>query len=462
MNGTILVIDDDGVSGELLRDLLRKRGLDVTAVTSAQHGLDHLQTHPTDVVLTDVRMPGISGIDLCAMLRERHPDLLPIVVTGHGDLETALAAIRAGAYDFITKPVTLEAVELAVSRALEYLTLHREVKRLRTVGDRGPTIHKIAGESRAIREIVELVRRVAKSDASVLITGESGTGKELVAHALHDWSPRRDRPFVAVNCSAMPAPLLESELFGHVRGAFTDARHDRKGLFVTAEGGTILLDEIGDMPIQMQVKLLRVLQQRTVRPVGGDEEVRFDARVITSTNRDLEAMVAERAFREDLFYRINVVQISVPPLRERADDILALAQAFVDHIARRTKKPVRGFSAPAARMLVDYDWPGNIRELENCVERAVALCGLDEITIDDLPARVAEHESSKMVVAGASRNELITLEDMERRYVRHVLDAFRGNKTHAARVLGMDRRSLYRRLAPVHAFAAPDALPVPA
>ena len=446
MNGTILVVDDNTDAAELLRDLLCKRGFDATSVTSGQACLEHLKTHPSDVVVTDIQMPGMSGIDLCMTLRERHPDLLPIVVTGQSDFETALAAIRAGAYDFITKPVKIEAVEVAVSRALEYLTLKREVTRLRATSDRDRTIDGIAGDSSAIREMVEMIRRVADSDASVLITGESGTGKELVARALHNLSPRREQPFVAVNCAAMPASLLESELFGHVRGAFTDAKQDRKGLFARAGAGTILLDEIGEMPTEMQVKLLRVLQQRTVRPVGGNEEIPFEARVITSTNRDLEAEVAEKRFREDLFYRINVVQIAVPPLRDRAGDILSLAQHFVEQIAARSKKPVRGLSAAAARLLVDYDWPGNVRELENCVERAVALCRLDEITIDDLPTKVQQHESSKIVISTASPSELITMDEMERRYLRQVLAAVGGNKTHAARILGMDRRSLYRRI----------------
>ncbi len=458
MDRSILVVDDQPDAAELLCALLRRRGYLATAVTSGQECLEHLQTHSADVVLTDVQMPGMSGIELCAALRERHPDLLPMVITGHGDFETAIAAIRAGAYDLITKPVKIDAVEVSVSRALAYLTLKREVKRLRTAGDREPAVDGIAGDSPVIRAMVEMIHRVSDSDASVLITGETGTGKELVARALHELSPRREQPFVAVNCAAMPASLLESELFGHVRGAFTDAKQDRAGLFVRAAGGTILLDEIGEMPIEMQVKLLRVLQQRTVRPVGGNEEIPFDARVITSTNRDLDTEVAEKRFREDLYYRINVVQIAVPPLRDRSGDVLTLAQHFVDQIASRTRKPVRGISAAAARLLVDYDWPGNVRELENCVERAVALCRLDEITIDDLPAKVREHESTRMVIATVVPSELITMVELERRYTRYVLDVTRGNKTRAARILGIDRRSLYRRLEEPTAVRTTDSL----
>ena len=460
MNGTIVVIDDDNEAAEMLRDLLRNRGFDATALGSAQQALDHLQAHTADVVITDVVMPGTSGIELCGTLRERHPDVLPIVMTGYGDLETALASLRAGAYDFITKPVAIDAVAIALSRALDSLALHREVKRLRTAVDRDPSIDGIAGDSRAIRDMAELVRRVADSDTSVLVTGESGTGKELVARALHSLSPRRDRPFVAINCAAMPAPLLESELFGHVRGAFTDAKHDRRGLFVSAEGGTILLDEIGEMPIEMQVKLLRVLQERTVRPVGGDEEIPFDVRVISSTNRDLESAVTDKRFREDLYYRINVVQIAVPALRDRAGDILGLAQQFIARIALRTKKPVRGISAAAARLLVDHDWPGNVRELENCMERAVALARLDEITPDDLPTKVQLHESSAGVVATASPGDLVTMEEMQRRYALQVLQAVGGNKAHAARILDIDRRSLYRQLETARERAVSDGTPV--
>jgi len=445
MKGTILVVDDDADSATMLRDLLRKRGYAATAVTSGSQCLEQLRTQATDLVVTDVQMPEMSGIALCATLREHHPDVVPIVVTGKSDIETAIEAIRAGAYDFITKPVTIDAVELAVSRALDHLAITRELKRLRVASHRHRTIDGIPGESTAIREMVDMIRRVATSDASVLVTGESGTGKELVARAIHDLSPRHSRPFVAVNCAAVPASLLESELFGHVRGAFTDAKHERKGLFIKARGGTILLDEIGEMPIEMQVKLLRVLQQRTVRPVGGNEEVAFDARVITSTNRNLEAAVAEKRFREDLFYRINVVQIAVPALRARPGDILSLAQHFINQVARRTKKPVRGVSPGAAQLLVDYDWPGNVRELENCMERAVALCRLDEITIDDLPTKLQEHDLAIAVAPGLPR-ELSTMAEMKRRYLHHVLDVVKGNKTRAARILGMDRRSLYRRL----------------
>jgi two-component system response regulator HydG len=445
LNRTILIVDDDEATATLLRDLLRKRGFDVGAVSSGQQCLDWLRSHPCDVVVTDVQMPGMSGVELCATLRERHPELLSIIVTGQNGVETAIAAIRAGAFDYLTKPMKIEAVEIAVSRALEHVALKREVKRLRAAVRRD-TIDGIAGDSPAIRKMIEMIQRVAGSDANVLITGESGTGKELVARALHQLSPRRDRPFVAVNCAAMPASLLESELFGHVRGAFTDAKHDRKGLFVSAEGGTILLDEIGEMPVEMQVKLLRVLQERTIRPVGGDQEVAFDVRVLTSTNRDLEAEVGAGRFREDLFYRINVVQVAVPALRDRAGDVLALAQHFINEIAIRIHKPVRGISTGAARLFAGYDWPGNVRELENCVERAVALCRLDELTTDDLPLRMQEHARAAVLPIADSPDGFVPMKEMQNRYIGHALRTVGGNKTRAARALGIDRRSLYRWL----------------
>ncbi len=445
MSGSVLIVDDDEDTQTLLCQALRRRGFAVEGANTARACLEHLRTNTVDVVVTDVQMPGISGVELCRVLRDRHPDLLPIVLTGAGNLEVAISAIQAGAYDFLTKPVKVDTLEIALRRALDHLSVRQEVKRLRATIDRDLPIAGMSGTSAVLREMTELIRRVADSDATVLVTGESGTGKELVARALHDLSPRRKEPFVAINCGAMPAPLLESELFGHVRGAFTDAKSSRAGLFVQAGGGTIFLDELGEMPLEMQVKLLRVLQQRTVRPVGGDEEIPFDARVVTATNRDLDTEVEEKRFREDLFYRINVVAIDVPPLRARSGDVLILARHLVERIARRANKRALEISAPAARKLVDYDWPGNIRELENYIERAVAVCDAPEIGVEHLPLKVQRYEASRLEIV-ATPAEMISLDEMERRYVRHVLSSAGGNKTHAARILGIDRRSLYRRL----------------
>jgi two-component system response regulator HydG len=454
--GTVLLVDDDVETATLMAEALARRGFHCHSVHSATACLEHVRRDAVDIVVTDIQMPSMSGLELCRELTRRHPELRVIVLTGVGDLENAIGAIQAGAYDFITKPARSDVLEIAIRRALEHLVVKREVHRLRRAIDHQTPVEGLAGSSPAILDAVELIRRAAPTDATVMITGESGTGKELVAQALHRLSPRSAHPFVAVNCAAVPGPLLESELFGHVRGAFTDAKQDRSGLFVQAGSGTIFLDEIGEMPLEMQVKLLRVLQERKVRPVGSDDEVAFNCRVVVATNRDLEREIAAKRFREDLYYRINVVAIAVPPLRERGPDILVLANFFLTRIAGRAGKRVRAIIPAAAQKLTSYDWPGNVRELENCIERAVALARQDEIEVADLPAKVAEHQPSRLVIGMESPAEMITIDEMERRYVRHVLHAMNGNKTHAARILGIDRRSLYRRLEPRHDASAAD------
>ena len=446
MISRVLVVDDDRDEGALLQDLLNRRGHEATFIDRGEAALDALGEREYDVVVTDVRMAGLSGIELCQRIRVAHPDVPVIVITGQADVDTAIAALRAGAWDFVIKPLDARHVELAVSRAVEHRRTRSEVRRLRQALAAARPIAGIVGESAAIRTISELINRIADGDATVLITGESGTGKELVARAVHDLGARKDEPFIAINCGAVPANLLESELFGHVKGAFTDARRDRNGLFTQAGAGTIFLDEIGEMPLEMQVKLLRVLQERTVRPVGGDEEHPFAARVVCATNRDLETEVEEGRFRQDLYYRVNVVSLEVPPLRTRGGDILLLAHYFLRRIAERTGKEVTSISTDAARKLLDYDWPGNVRELENGIERAVALARMSEIGVDDLPAKIRDHQSTRLVIAGDDPSEMVTLAEMERRYIRRVLEACGSNKTQAAKVLGIDRRSLYRRL----------------
>ena len=445
MGGHILVVDDDRDTAEVLREGLGKRGFSADAAVSAEDALVRLRESEYDVVVTDVQLGALSGIELCQRVAESRPDVPVIVVTGFGSMETAIAAIRAGAYDFITKPIAMDALVIALGRAVGHRQLKSEVRRLReAVASRQGGA--IVGESPAVRRLLDLIEQVAESDATVLITGESGTGKELVAREIHSRSPRAEHPFTAVNCAALPAALLESELFGHTRGAFTDAKRARDGLFVQAAGGTVFLDEIGEMPLEMQAKLLRVLQERTVRPVGSDTEVPFNARLLTATNRDLEGEVESKRFRNDLYYRINVVQLGVPPLRSRGNDILLLAHHFLRRYASETSKEVTGISGAAAQRLLDYDWPGNVRELENCVQRAVTLTRLSEISVDDLPEKIRDYQSSRIVIASDNPDELFSLEEMERRYIRKVLAAVGGNKTQAARILGLDRRTLYRRI----------------
>src|SRR5450432_2656548 len=365
MERRILIIDDDRSMCDILDAELRRRGFEVTTTTVPENALHRLSEGDFDLVLTDINMHGMSGVDLCQKIVQSREDLPVVVMTAYGSMESAIAAIRAGAYYFVTKPFEMDDIALTIERALKHRALREEVKRLRRAVTDSQKFDDILGTSAAMKKMYDLISRVAETETTVLVTGESGTGKELVAKAIHLRSTRKDGPFVAINCAAMPENLLESELFGHVKGAFTDARTARPGLFIKASKGTLFLDEIGEMPAGMQAKLLRALQERTVRPVGGDQEQAFDARIVAATNRDLETEVEEKRFREDLFYRINVVRVHIPPLRARGSDILLLAQHYLDRIAGRTTKAVQGISGPAARLLMDYDWPANVRELEN-------------------------------------------------------------------------------------------------
>ncbi|MFO0611895.1 MAG: sigma-54 dependent transcriptional regulator [Polyangiaceae bacterium] len=448
MSGRLLVVDDELAVCELLAADLGRHGFEVTTCTSGDAAFALTLDGDFDAVITDLHMRGMSGIDLCERLALNRPDLVVVVITAFGSLETAISAIRAGAYDFVTKPFEMEQIRLTARRAIEHKRLRQEVKRLRErvadpTGWFGPTI---IGSSPALARLADAVRRVADSPAAVLVTGESGTGKELVAKAIHDASSRRAGPFVVVNCASLPTTLLESELFGHVKGAFTDARESRQGLFVSATRGTIVLDEIAELPLALQPKLLRVLQSRVVRPLGSDVEIPVDVRIVSATHRDLETYVEEGRFRQDLFYRINVIRLEVPPLRSRGGDVLVLAQAFIEAAARGMRREVRGLSPGAAQKLVAYEWPGNVRELQNCMEHAVALTRFEDIAVEDLPEKIRAYRPNHVVVPGNDPSELVTMEELERRYVGRVLDAVGGNKTAAAKILGFDRATLYRKL----------------
>ncbi|CAN5716780.1 sigma 54-interacting transcriptional regulator [soil metagenome] len=396
-------------------------------------------------------MTGMSGLDLCTRVLAMREDLPVVVMTAFGTLDTAIQAIRAGAYDFITKPFEFDALTMVLERALKLSTLRAEVRDLKkkVAGGAGDDPTALVGESPPMKKTYDLLRRIADTESTVLVTGESGTGKELVARAVHEASLRKNGPFIAINCAAMPESLLESELFGHSKGAFTDARSSRPGLFVRANGGTLFLDEIGEMPLGMQAKLLRALQERTVRPVGSDIEVPFDARLVAATHRDLESEVAEKRFREDLFYRINVVRVHVPALRTRGNDILALAQHFLQRFAAPSRRDkLIGFTPAVADRLLAYPWPGNVRELQNCIERATALAQGERVALEDLPEKIREHRPTRIevVAIGSDPTTMLTMDEVERRYIRQVLEAVGGNKTLAAQVLGFDRRTLYRKL----------------
>ena len=446
MTTRVLLVDDDASLCETLALGMRKRGSEVAWRTSADKALELLGSEEFDAVVTDLHMRGVNGLELCERITSNRPDLPVLVLTAFGSLDSAIAAIRAGAYDFINKPVEMDVLGIAVDRAANHKRLREEVKRLRIEAGRLPRFDELVGQSPAMRPVYDLIERVAASDATVLISGDSGTGKELVARAIHSRSRRRTGPFVAINCAAMPESLLESELFGHAKGAFTDAKTAEPGLLRRANRGTIFLDEIGDMPLGLQPKLLRVLQERAVRPVGGRDEIAIDVRVLAATNRDLESAIEEGRFREDLYYRVNVVHIPLPPLRARVGDILPLAQHFLSHFAARADKKVTGLAHPAAEKLIGYAWPGNVRELQNCMDRAVALTRFEQIVVDDLPDKIKLYRRSDVLIASDDPSELGPLEEVERRYIARVMEAVSGNKTAAARILGIDRKRLYRML----------------
>jgi len=443
----VLFVDDDPSLCALLQAQLTRRNFEVQPASSASEALRLLDDTEIDVVLTDVVMEGMDGLQLCSRIAADRPQLPVVILTASERLETAIGAIRAGAYDFVTKPIDFEVLSLVLERAVKQRRLAATVERLSRALEEVTGFEEIVGESPAMRNVFALLARVTQSEASVLITGESGTGKELVARALHRRGPRSAGPFVAVNCAAIPETLLESELFGHARGAFTDARAARTGLFVQANGGTLLLDEIGDLPIGLQPKLLRALQERVIRPVGGDAEVPFDVRLITDTNQELRAAVDQRRFREDLFFRVAVIHIELPPLRARGTDVLLLAQRFVERYGKHAGKRVRSLSRAAAERLLDYPWPGNVRELQNCIERAVALTMREEIGVEDLPEHVRAWRRKRPALAAGEPGDLAPLEEVDRRHILRVFEAVGRNQRRAAQLLGIDRKTLAGKLA---------------
>jgi two-component system response regulator AtoC len=445
MSGHVLIVDDDRSMTETLAKAMSRRGFVVTSRGTAAEGLLVLEEQEVDVIVTDLHMEGMDGFAFCERVVANRPDIPVVIITAFGSLDSAVAAIRVGAYDFITKPFEVDLLQHTLARAVQHRMLRDEVKRLRHATRAGSGSEPMIGSSPPIQELKGLVDRLAEVDATLLIAGESGTGKELVARAVHERSRHSTGPFVAINCAAVTETLLESELFGHVKGAFTDARTPRQGLFLKANGGTLLLDEIADMPLGTQPKLLRALQERVVRPVGGDIEIPYQARIIAASNRDLEAEVELHHFREDLFYRINVVRIDVPPLRVRGNDVLFLAQHFVAYFAAQGEKAVSGFSAAVAEKLLAYQWPGNVRELQNCIERAVAFTRFEEVSVDDLPEKIRDYRVTSLVVPGVESLELLPMEEVERRYILRVLQQVE-SKTLASEVLGIDRRTLHRKL----------------
>ena len=430
---------------EMLSSLFGELDHDVVQAASAEEALASLEEEEFDVVLSDIRMPGRSGIEMVGDVKRLRPGTPVVLMTAFGSVDSAVEAIRAGAYDYITKPFEPDAVQFAVERALEHRALERENQSLRRAVDRTASLGDLIGGSPAMRDIFALIRKIAHNRSSVLVTGESGTGKEVIARTIHFHGSRAEAPFVPINCTAIPEGLLESELFGHVRGAFTGAHTTKQGLFEKADGGTLFLDEIGDMGLSVQSKLLRVLQDREIRPVGGTQSVHVDVRIIAATNKELEKEMQEGRFREDLYYRLNVIPIHVPPLRERPEDIPALAETF---LARHGDGATYKLTPEALRALAGQAWRGNGRELENVIERAIALAEGTEITLADLPSRgspaeAADRSTDAFLRASAERE--LTLREVEELYIEEILRRQNGNKVRSARILGIDRKTLYRR-----------------
>lgn len=443
---TILLIEDDESLRRVMEYNLREDGYRVVTAADGRSGLERFQAQDVDLVLTDIRMPEMDGMEVLTRLKTMQPDLPVIVLTAHGTIDSAVEAIKVGAFDYLTKPFSREQLRAAVRKALDVAALTTENRHLRQVVVERFSFANMIAASRAMRAVTDMAARVAQSDATVLLEGESGTGKELLAKAIHFHSARTRAPFVTINCGAIPEHLLESELFGHRRGSFTGAVADKRGKFETADGGTIFLDEIGELPSQLQVKILRVLQEREIDKVGDPRPIKVDVRVIAATNRDLEKMIADGGFRDDLYYRLAVVSIRMPPLRERADDIPLLVDHFLTKHSERLGRPRPNVEKPVYSALNLYSWPGNIRELENVIERALVLDKDGVLGLDDLPERLRAREQRMGNLRIELPDEGISLETVERELLLAALEKHNWNQTRAAAYLGITRSTLLYRM----------------
>ncbi|HKQ71163.1 MAG TPA: sigma-54 dependent transcriptional regulator [Polyangiaceae bacterium] len=453
----ILVVDDDANLGKFIIEILSDARYETDLVANGADAVKRLEAEAFDLVITDLRMPGMSGIELIQWAHAYDPRVVLLAVTAYGSIETAVRAVRSGASDYITKPFEPDTLLLAVEKCLHGRAMQLELARLRTEISRRYGFESLVAKSAVMQDIVGLAQRVADSPSTLLITGASGVGKEVLARAIHQSSKRRNRPFFAINCAAIPDNLLESELFGHKRGSFTGAVSDKPGLLQQAEGGTLLLDEIGDLPLALQVKILRVLQEREVRAVGSTRAEPIDVRLIAATHRDLKKGIELGTFREDLYYRLSVIELAIPGLADRPDDVLPLAQHFLDRANRTLGKHVREFAGAATRMLCAYAWPGNVRELENIVERAVNLCQGDVITPDDLPP--ALHRPREEDFLDRAAEQQWTIGQLETAYARRILARAGGNKKRTAAWLGIDRRTLRRWLGERESEPGDDSVP---
>jgi len=440
----LLVIDDEVRWCQLLSDTLTSEGYDVTVVSNSTTASQLINQVDFDVILTDLRMAGKDGLQLLEETKRVAPTTPVILITAFGSIDSAVQAMKMGAYDFITKSGDMSELVLAVEKALETKSLRKEVIGLRRKLESQYSFHKMIGKSPLMQRIYQLIEMVCDTSSNVLVTGESGTGKELVAKAIHYSGARKNGPFIAVNCAAIPENLLESELFGYRKGAFTDAKTDKDGLVVGASGGTLFLDEVTEMPPSLQAKILRVIEEREVRPLGGTTSYPTDVRIISTSNRDIQTRIDEGLFRSDLYYRLRVIDIDLPPLRERKEDIPLLVMHFLNTFNKDLKKKVSHVSTEAMKVFMDYSWPGNVRELENVIQRAVTLCRGETIIPGDLPVLMTKAMGNSFLERAVGKGH--TLEDLEREYVREVLAEVRGNRSRAAEILGIDRKTLYRKL----------------
>jgi DNA-binding NtrC family response regulator len=450
MKPSILIVDDDEVMRETLSDVLRKRNYEVFSVYSGSEAISVIKKNLVDLILLDMRLPDVDGLEVLRSIKEFDSDILVIIMTAYSDVQTAVSAMKSGAYHYINKPFDLEEFQILIEKGLETKSLINEVRRLHRQHKteyQNSHIHGVSPKIQSVRELIEMISKTNKT--SVLIQGESGTGKELAANSIHYNSRRSSKPLMKINCSAIPDTLLESELFGYEKGAFTDAKNTKKGLFELADGGTVFLDEIGDMKPFLQSKILRVLENQTFMRVGGEREIRVDVRIIAATNRDLEALVNKGLFREDLYYRLKVMVVEMPPLREREEDILLLSNLFVEGNNKEYKKRIKGFSEEAKRLMIKYPWPGNIRELRNVIERAMILTDQEYITTKQLPfelRQTEQYDPSKMNSEALEITDEMSLEHMERNHISEVLKKLEWNKSKTAKALGISRATLRAKI----------------
>jgi DNA-binding NtrC family response regulator len=444
MRNRILIVDDDLEMSQLLLDVLQGEGFEVMSLGNSLEALKLLKKEEFDVIVTDLKMKGLKGLDLLEESKKVAGLTPVIIITAFGTIETAIKAMKMGAYDYITKPFAMDEFILTVNKALENRFLKKEVVRLKKEVESRYHFHQLVGKSPAMLKVYDLIERISDSAGNVLITGESGTGKELVAKAIHYNGFRKEGPFVAVNCAAIPETLLESELFGYKKGAFTDAKVDKKGLLFEAHEGALFLDEITEMPYTLQAKLLRVIEEREVRPLGDTHSYPMDIRVISCSNKDIRELIRQGHFREDLYYRLKVIDIELPPLRKRRDDIPLLVQHFISQYSRELKKTVSGISEEVLKIFLNHFWPGNVRELENVIQRAMTLCRNEWILPEDLPSSMVQEKEENLIEK--SLEGRCTIDQLEKEYIRKVMIEVGGNKSKAAGILGLDRKTLYRKL----------------